>query len=180
LIFALPLQAEIYRWVDANGNVVFTDEPHPDAETIDLPPSTTYSPSPDEAAADDILKLSPDDNADAVETLPDYEIRVVTPANDESIWVNNGNVSISLIVDPELDPERGDVVQLQLDDSNVGEPQALTAFQLNNLSRGTHTVSAQVLDASGAVLATSEPVSFTLHRASKLNNPSSGNNTPSP
>lgn len=177
LIFILPAQAEIYRWVDDDGNVVFSDEPHANAEKIEVSPSTVYTPQEnieDADEDDDILKLSPDEPPtveEAQPAVPDYQLRIVAPANDESIWVNNGNVTVDMIVEPQLDAERGDLIELQLDGSQVATPQAGTTFQLNNLSRGTHNLSAHVIDSNGNRLTTSANVTFHLHRASVLNRP---------
>jgi len=176
-LFLLPAHAEIYRWVDANGNVVYSDEPHPDAETIDLPASTTYTPV--EESEPDILTLSPDDE-DNEEDAFDYELRIIAPADDESIWVNNGNVTVSMVVEPGLDAERGDLVLLKIDGAETGPAQASTTFQLETLSRGTHTLSASVIAADGSVISTSEPVTFHLHRTSVLNNSPSSNPAPTP
>jgi hypothetical protein len=171
-MLVFPAQAEIYRWVDDNGNVIFSDEPpHPQAETIELPASTTYTPAV-EPMLDDAVGEKPDSEPDADEAMvPDYQLRIISPANDESVWVNNGNVTVSMIVEPALDEVRGDKILLQLDGEAVGAPQALTSFQLNNLSRGTYSLSAAVVDNNGEVLSGSEPVVFHLHRASVRNNP---------
>lgn len=177
--FITSVQAGIYRSVDAEGNVVFTDEPSPGAEKIEISPSTVISSdqgitSGDEET-DDILKLSPEGESQTFEpeadAIPSYQIRIIAPADDESIWVNNGNVSVSMIVEPQLDAERGDLIVLNLDGAAVGQAQPTTTFQLNNLSRGTHTVSATVVDRSGSALTSSETVTFHLHRASVLNKP---------
>jgi hypothetical protein len=179
LFFVTSVQAGIYRSVDAEGNVVFTDEPSPGAEKIEISPSTVISSdqgitSGDEET-DEILKLSPESDPETIEAeadvIPNYQIRIIAPADDESIWVNNGNVTVSMIVEPQLDPERGDLIVLNLDGADVGQAQPTTTFQLNNLSRGTHTVSATVVDSNGAALISSETITFHLHRASVLNKP---------
>lgn len=166
-----PAQAEIYRWVDADGNVVYSDEAHPDAETIDLPQSTTYTPVEEAEPEPEVLKLSPE--AELTEpgemVLPAYQLRIIAPANDESIWVNNGDVSISMVLEPGLNTERGDQIILLLNGSQVAGPQASTTFQLNNVSRGTHTVAAAVVDNTGTVITRSASVTFHLHRTSILN-----------
>ena len=38
-----PIHAQIYKWVDSDGNVNFSDKPHPGAEEIPLPKVQTYS-----------------------------------------------------------------------------------------------------------------------------------------
>jgi hypothetical protein len=169
-LFLTPAQAEIYRWVDADGNVIYSDEPHPDAETVDLPEATVYTPVGAEQESEaEILKLSPEQEDDS--STPDiaYQLRIIAPANDESIWVNNGSVTVSLVLEPELNAERGDKILVTLDGEAVGEPQAATTIQLTNLNRGTHTLSASVVDANGATLTSSSNVSFHLHRTSVLN-----------
>lgn len=175
LLFLLPVQAEIYRWVDESGNVVFSDESQPGAEKIELPPSMTYTPV--ESETDNILKLSPDEEEVDLD-VPDYEIRIVAPANDESIWVNNGDVTVSMIIEPELDAERGDKIVLELDGQPVAESLASTTFQLKNLSRGTHNLTASVVDSNGATLVRTGELIFHLHRASRLNSLGQGEGTP--
>lgn len=170
-LFLAPAQAEIYRWVDADGNVVYSDEAHPNAETIDLPESTTYTPVEESESEPEILKLSPEE--DVTETseaeVPAYQLRIIAPANDESIWVNNGNVTVSLVVEPGLNAERGDQIIVRLNGSPVEGPQASTTFQLNNINRGSHTLTAAVVDNTGATLTNSAAVTFHLHRTSIRN-----------
>ncbi|WP_438971087.1 DUF4124 domain-containing protein [Methylophaga sp.] len=168
---ALPVNAEVYRWVDDNGNVVYSDEPHADAETIDLPAPTTYTPVEASQSEADILRLSPDDedNEDSASEVPDYQLRIISPADDESIWVNNGDVSVSMVLEPALDPERGDMIVLSLDGTEIAR-QATTAVQLDNLDRGTHTLSAKVIDKNGSALTDQASVIFHLHRNSIQNN----------
>lgn len=173
LFFLLPVHAEIYRWVDDNGNVVFTDEPKPGSEKVELPPTTTYTPIQQDAETDDLLKLTPGDDQPGSDTeadIPDYQIRIASPADGESIWVNNGNVTVSMIVEPALDVERGHRIAVELNGQAVSEPQQSTTLQLNNLSRGSYSLFALIVDDSGNTLASSASVSFQLHRSSIQNN----------
>lgn len=193
LLFSFPALAEIYRWVDENGNVVFTDEPHPQAEKIEVSPSTVYTPDdsirapePDQPP----LTLSPEpDTSDADNEAPatSYDLRIIAPSGDESIWSNNGDLTVSMIVEPALDAEQGHKILLQLDGEAVSEPRASTTFQLNNLNRGTHTLDAMVVDDNGNTFASSPVISFQLHRTSIQNNtgltppgPTGGRPSPTP
>lgn len=166
LLFSTQGLAAIYRWVDASGTVVFSDEERPGAELIELPASTTYS-SPD---VQPVTSLT--ENVEEVSSpVPDYQLSITSPAANESIWVNDGNVTVKLNLEPALSEERGDAIQLTLDGQKVGEPQATLTYQFSNLSRGSHEVVANVIDADGQTLI-SESIVFHLHRASKLNNTS--------
>lgn len=179
LLLVTSAQADIYRSVDAEGNIVFTDEPGPGAEKIEVAPASVISPEPSittgDEEVDEILKLSPETEPavteQAADAVPAYQVRIIAPADDESIWVNNGNVTVSLIVEPQLNAERGDLIVLSVDGADVGQPQPSTSFQLTNLSRGTHTASATIVDSAGSPLTTSATVTFHLHRTSVLNKP---------
>ena len=46
LLLAMASSAEVYRFVDENGNVVFTDKPSPDAELVNVDELQTIKPPP--------------------------------------------------------------------------------------------------------------------------------------
>jgi hypothetical protein len=162
LLFSSQVLAAIYRWVEADGTVVFSDEERPGAELIELPPSATYSPP-------EVKQISQTESeTDSSPVPPDYQISITAPAANESIWVNNGDVKVILSVEPALDVDRGDAIQVYLDGQTVGDPQATTSYQFTNLSRGSHEITAKIISADDKELA-SDNIVFHLHRASKLN-----------
>jgi hypothetical protein len=161
LFVCLPVSAEIYRWIDNEGNVIYSDQPNPKAEQIELSPTTTYSPTV--TAQPEISIIEETSEADL--PVPPYELRIVSPGQNESIWVNSGNLTVSLIVEPTLDAERQDKIRLLLDGSEVGV-QASTSFELTELSRGQHQLTAEVINQSGQTLTQATVVTFQLHRAS--------------
>jgi hypothetical protein len=161
LFVCLPVSAEIYRWIDNEGNVIYSDQPNPKAEQIELSPTTTYSPTVTVQPEINIVEEKSEDDL----PVPPYELRIVSPGQNESIWVNSGNLSVTLIVEPVLDVERQDKIRLLLDGLEVGV-QASTTFQLKELSRGQHQLSAEVVDNSGKTLIQASSVTFQLHRAS--------------
>tara|TARA_A100001391_G_scaffold41959_1_gene24173 strand:- start:2737 stop:3288 length:552 start_codon:yes stop_codon:yes gene_type:complete len=166
LLFSTQGLTAIYRWVDPSGTVVFSDEERPGAELIELPASTTYS-SPD---VEPVTSMNENVEQDT-SPVPDYQLSITAPAANESIWVNDGDVTVTLSVEPALSQERGDGIQLFLDGQTVGEPQTTLTYQFSNLSRGSHELVAKLIDANGQELL-SESIVFHLHRASKLNNSS--------
>lgn len=161
LLFSSQVLAAIYRWVEPDGTVVFSDEERPGAELIELPPSATYSPP-------EVQQISQTESEKDSSPVPDYQISITAPAANESIWVNNGDVKVTLSIEPALNPDRGDAIQVYLDGQAVGEPQASTSYQFTNLSRGSHEITAKIISADDKELA-SDNIVFHLHRASKLN-----------
>lgn len=156
LVLLNPAIAEtVYKTVDENGNVIFTDKPSEEAEkvkiqdlenTIDNPNPAKYKPS---APKSDAVSFS-------------YEsLTVTSPENGAGIRSNNGSVSISLSIEPNIRP--GHKVIIMMDGKQVGTGFAVS---LQNVDRGTHTITAKVVDGEGKSLISTSS-SFSLLRASQ-------------
>lgn len=165
LLLAAPASAEIYRTVDADGNVVFSDVPPrtvlSDGEStapLSVAPINSYeSPEPSNDA------VEPQNAAAALDAAYYGRIEVVEPLNDAAIRDNGGNLTVAIALAPRL---RGDHrLVLVLDQSPSDAAANGNVFALTNLDRGTHALTARVVDGSGAVIAESAPVSFHMLRA---------------
>jgi len=71
MIFALPAQAEIYKWVDEKGNVHFGDKPVANSEEIVIPEKTNVQNRPTKQERDEkrkrLLESFAEDRADKQE-----------------------------------------------------------------------------------------------------------------
>jgi len=151
---------QIYRTVDANGNVVFTDIAPVDrsagaaSQAITVQPVNTFQPPVQAAPA----------NTPVTSTASDYysELVVIFPTEDATIRDNAGNIQIEVAISPGLRSDHR--LLLVLD----GEPTEVEAengvFELSNVDRGTHTAGARVVDRQGNVLIESNPTTFNLMR----------------
>ena len=89
LVWAPVDGKEVYKWTDPDGNVIYSDEPHPDAEIIDeLEPQTYKAPR----YAPGVLKPKPK-KADA---FAYKTVRIAAPANDLTIRDNAGQVGVAV------------------------------------------------------------------------------------
>ncbi len=93
------------------------------------------------------------------------EVAIVQPAHEATVHDNQGNVAVQVAVSPSLAPRDRIVVLL---DGRPAARQAGTAVALSGVERGEHTLQALVVDANGATLATSQPVTFYMWQASRL------------
>lgn len=165
---------KIYRVVDADGNVIFTDVPpeqrrgsEQTSEVIDVRPANAYD-SPDRRRDQTGRDLWIVEDANAEEGEPTdvpvvyTEVAVLSPAADEAVRANDGTILVSGAVRPELG--EGHQVQLTLDGA-VHSQSVSAQFTLTNVDRGTHSVSLSVVDQNGAVLATSATHRFHVLRA---------------
>ena len=143
---------QIYKWTDSNGNIHFSDKPHEGAEEIALPKVQTFSAP----------KISEPANASVPTPISDDEtyksINIIQPEDQSTLRNTQGYVSILLNIKPTL--KEGDRVQIVLDGAPVGEPQPATVFALQDIKRGSHTLSAQLVDKQGHIIKTSTPITI--------------------
>ena len=154
--------ADMYKWVDADGNITYSDRPQPGASKgeeevteIEVPPVNTV-PAVDTSVLDQPEETNQDSQSGA------ESIAIISPQNDEAIRENAGNVSISVAVEPVLGDE---IVAIYLDGNEVSRGQATNVY-LQNIDRGTHTVTAEVISAAGDIVTSASPVTFHLLRYS--------------
>jgi hypothetical protein len=167
LLVAKQLHAniEIYKWEDENGNVHFSDKPHPGAETITVRPTKTYSPSqtgtspkPAQPENTQPLKIEPKQKPTTY-----TQVKIVDPKNQATIRSNTGELTVIAHTEPKLDLEQGDRLLLLYDGKPYGKPQSEPAFSLTHVYRGTHNLQVQVIDQSGRVVVSSNPVTVFIH-----------------
>ena len=167
LLFPLALAAEeekkIYRTLDEQGNVVYTDEPpSDDAEPVDLDPITTVPAIEVEGGAD-----SQAEGGDEEAARAGYQgLEFLYPTSDQTIRHNGGQVPFRLALRPQgarlAESHR---VEILLDGSVAGTGDALQVT-VGPVDRGPHEVSARIVDAGGNVLARTPTVNFFLLRHS--------------
>lgn len=155
LVFA---QTGVYRWVAPDGSVTFSDQSRPGAEKIQVKPTHTVEPP---GAVQQRALQGADRPALAGEAAY-KQFDIVSPANDEAVRSNNGQVGISMSLDPSLQAKHAIVVSV--DGEKIGKGSS-TSLQLQNLPRGTHTVQAAVVDATGAELVRTRTVNFHVLRS---------------
>lgn len=159
LMIVCVSNADVYKWIDSQGNVHFSDTPHPGAKKMDIPDAQGYStPQPNAETP----PQSEEKKSDTSESQTYTRLSIVQPENKATIRNNQGYLVVSVELDPELKP--GDKLQILFDGALIGEPQTALLFQLNGIFRGSHTIAVQAIDAKGNVLITSEPITIFMHR----------------
>jgi len=166
--------AEVFKWVDSDGTVHFSDRPQAGAERVEIrQPSTFQAPV-------SATRRSAETEPAAAEPAFSYEsLEIVSPAQEEVLWNIEGEMDVSMRLQPRLQP--GHSLSLFLDDQPVeGLRPGSTRARLSGVYRGVHVLRAEVADRGGQVLLASQPVTFAVQQTSVLspNNPS--NVAPSP
>lgn len=191
--------ARIYKTYDADGNVVYTDQPPSPGEkgeTIELIGGNTYkndaasgkpgqTPTTDSNGRD-LWLVDPDSGATVPDAppadptagnLPD-DNATPPPVAYRSISIisptNNENIRANngdFVVSVEVTPKlaTGHRMRVLLDSTPVTGSEGL--FQVKNADRGQHTLVAQVVNATGSVLITSSATVVHVKRVSVLTRP---------
>lgn len=161
-MFALPAAwgQQIYKTVDENGNVVYTDQkPSDDAEPIPLPELTVVDPV--EIGDPDAVEPSSVPDVDPV------QFTIAAPLADEVI-VNTGfRLDVEIDLDAQLPPG---VQIVYLVDGEEKLSSRETTVTLEGIERGPHQVSAEIRARNGQVLGSAPPVSFFMRQQSALYN----------
>ena len=157
----------MYKKVDKNGKITFTDKPIPGSTPITIKTDTNVVSTPKPQVTQRQPVNNPDDNS---EQEPfQYEVLAIDePSNDEAVRANSGDLNVIVGITPNIQPNHS--LQLMMDGSLVGTPQNSPYFSLNNVDRGTHQLAVTVIDKdTKKQIQTSETITFHLLRASILN-----------
>ena len=150
--------ATVYKWVDEQGVTHFSDQPHPQAQEVEVKTAATYqSPTP---------AVSSSSSSSETKAAPRlYSVcELYRPENDE-VFLNTSTLTAKLRLQPQL--SGGDRIFLALDGKRItDQPTASAEFILNDMERGTHSLFAVVLDNSGNTLCTSPSVTFHVRQPS--------------
>lgn len=171
-LLASPAGAAIYSWTDAEGNRVYSDQPHAGAHSIEIGPTNVIAPVPSAPAA----SSQPADRSQPAAGNFYRELRITSPANDSNLRSNEGSLTLSVQTDPPLNASHLLKVSIDgvLNDSGVpGNGAASQQLTVQNLDRGSHSIAVVVVNARGEQLQSSSPVTIHLQRTS-LNQPGRG------
>ena len=173
VLMASPLMAQVYKVVDKDGNVTFTDQPPGDgSKPIKLAPINVIEAPEYEKAPE------PTDEEDAAkEPSLSYlrriyrDFAIISPEQEESVWKPDGPIVVAWSVRTALQP--GMQVTLFLD-GNRHSTTAQPMIPLGGLDRGEHNVKAELRDSKNRIVATTEAVTFFVRQPGLYNRPRVG------
>ena len=158
MLLALPSLAQVYTYVDAEGNRVFTDKPKSgNAERVELAPSNSM-PTIQTPSATQVVSPPP-------EPAQRYSLlRILVPQPDATIRDSAGNLIVSINSEPGLFAQHS--YRLLLDGKPVGEVGSSPVFPLENIDRGTHQLAVEVIDQAGRIIERTPTQPFHMQRIS--------------
>jgi hypothetical protein len=161
VIIASPLTAQVYKVVDEDGNVTFTDQAPADGSgPVELAPisvieAPTYETKP--AAADA-------ESGEGAEEMTLQQLRrayrdfaIVSPQQEESVWRPDGPIPVAWSVGNAL--QDGMQVTLYLDGKRYTST-TQPMIPIAGLDRGEHTLKAELRDKRNRVVSATDSITF--------------------
>ena len=147
LAFALSAAAAdtIYRQVDEQGRVIYSDQPTADAEPVDLPPANT-APA-----------VQPSAPATADHGPPAREVYRSLAIREPGGIIPNGLAGATVRVDLEPELRSGHRLQVLLDGELIasGDPSGIV---LPQLPRGSHSLEVRVVSRQQVLIAAQQDI----------------------
>jgi hypothetical protein len=158
LVSLSSANAALYKGLDSEGNVVYSDTAFEDAEKFTPPPISVM----------DAAKAKVDEEV-AEEKEPEefkyMSFDIISPENNETIQ-NNPNVTVSLKLKPGLNTEEEHNIWMLLDGKPVVKNTQSLSVQLGRLERGAHKLQAQIRNEAGEIILRTRTTVVFIHQTS--------------
>lgn len=147
---------KLYKYVDENGNVHYSDEPRKGAKQIqveDIPTIKMKTPNYKPI----ILEDSRDDSqSKELEEEEIYQVKITEPENNGVVRNNAGVINLKASLSPNL--HKAHTVRFFLDGKPVStDPKALSVT-VKNVTYGEHSAYMMVFDRNGSLIVQKTPV----------------------
>jgi hypothetical protein len=160
--------APAWTWVDANGQVHYSDTPVPGARQVELSGAQGFgAPQRPQAPAAQPTGQAAARPATAGATQRYRTFNIVSPQQQETLWNTGSTVTIQVELDPPLQPSHH--LDVYLDGQRRNLNATGTDLALDNIDRGIHTVQAVVVDQGGAEVLRSLATTFMVQQTSIQN-----------
>ena len=145
---------QVYVSVDKNGVPLYSDQPVAGAKKLELKVSLQNQQQQQETQINPL--------ASSTEKAAPYQLTILTPAMEDTVQSNQGEVAVQTEVSPQLaDHHR---LRLVLDNSQQSPVQLSSNFRLLGVERGEHQLQLQALDQNGKLIAESTITTFYLRK----------------
>lgn len=151
-------ESKIYKTVDEDGNVIYTDrKPSDDAQPMSLPDLTVADPP---AARPQLV--TPERDTESAEVT----LSIESPQPEEHIHgTENNTLPVRLSSSIEMPNSASIILYL---DGEAQQPMRSLSTRIPGIDRGEHTLRAEMVTRGGRVIASAEPVVFYMRQASRL------------
>lgn len=159
----ITVTADIYRIVDDEGRVSYTDQAPVEGQLADR--IEIDKPNTQPALKAKPVEAKTGTEQEALPTRYD-RVAIVQPANESTVPPGQMEVVVELVTEPTL--AQNHQVLLLHNGAPYGEPAATNSFIIGDLIRGTHQIQARIIDENAKVIASSNTITLYVKRTSRL------------
>lgn len=172
LACSVAFATTVYKWVDENGVIHYSDQPHPNAQKLQVEGVQTYS-------SRSASVREPAESESASTTPNPYKGCAIAQPLEQQNLPNAQSVFVRVAADPV--PRSGDRIYITMDGQglNGGQPTGLS-FNVTPIDRGSHSVSAQIRSPDGTILCQTPNVTFYVQQPNLFSPGTSGQPGTSP
>lgn len=167
LVTTVTNSAQLYKIVNDDGSVTYTDTYQPNAQEVNLT-STNSAVMPSISAS----STASNRQKKVLKEFPEYKLTFISPVDKQTIRNNSGNMTISASLNSASNLTATPSGKFQLIiDGMLKQSKPVPIFTVQNLDRGEHSVQIKLIHQTGKILASTETRVFYLKQASRLINP---------
>lgn len=155
--------ADIYKYRDANGNIVYSDTPVEGAERVDI---VVYNPAKPGDSAGAIEPPANELNDSISDEAITYSLSITSPADDSTVPMGQETLTVNLDLTPTAPANIA--YRLIANGAPVAQEKE-SSFLLEQLYRGELVLTAEAIDSEGNVIATATAITVHVKRASQRN-----------
>ncbi len=149
----------VYRWVDAQGVVHYSDQPHPNAQKLEIRGAQTFSALPAAPTPSEAEPAQTQSSSAAA-----YDSCAIAQPADQQMLMNVYQATAVVQTSPAL--RSGDAVHIFVDGKQMPGSGTSVTFTIN---RGQHSVQAVIQDSTGQIVCETNSVTFFVHQPSVQN-----------
>jgi hypothetical protein len=159
-VLSAPAQSQVYKYVDKDGNVVYSDSPP--EEQQDLPPAKL----PD-LIIQPAVEVQRNNSSNTPQTdATEIDVSIVQPENETTITPGQMSFIVAAMASRSL--ARGEIAVLVVNGEEHARSNSMN-WTLDNLIRGEMTLQVNILDSEDSVLAESDTIRVFVRRPSVIN-----------
>jgi Domain of unknown function (DUF4124) len=179
LLFGLVVSsvhgAPAWTWVDANGQVHFSDVPVAGAKKIELASAQADGAAPRQSQAQQGAAPGTEPELPAERANQYRTFNITSPAQQETLWATGSVLNVQIELEPRLQPNHR--LDLFLDGKRLNLNSTSTSLTVPDVFRGIHTMQAVIVGQRGEEVLRSLATTFMVQQTS-IQNPNNAN-TPS-
>ena len=150
------VHAGLYKGLDADGNVAYSDEPFNNAKEMTPPTITVLDPV--KVTPKKIITEKPQDKK-----FNYKKFSISSPTNQQTIW-NNPALDVSLSLKPALNMAAGHKIWLFMDGKPIVKNSSSLTLTINQADRGEHQLQAHIRNKAGKVIKQTKAITIHIKR----------------